>query len=709
MSIKPEFFDYLRHMGQTVTLRELHRNHAQPHCVGLRHDIDLDLDLALEVAHHEHELGYRATYFLLHTNDYFDDDRFLIKCRQLKEYGHEVGLHLNVLTRWIQGAGDDIEAELVRVLGRLRESGVEIVGTSAHGDRACYEHRFINYWIWRELRPDDPVRTENGLCAEGIPLDDPHWQIPYPADHRLARDDGRGLGLWSASLSDHGLEYDASHLPVDHYWTDTGGQWLRSGDPISADLSTGRHQVLMHPQRWRAEQRLVFALSTARSGSTWLANFVDRATSCRGLHEYTLNHRQSEQGMVQDKRTTVDYVGLMEDRALAARLIYQAVRYFRTLRPDVLEANVYFEPFIDILKAEAPDACLIHLHRDGRDVVRSILDRNWYDTPVDRRHRPVDSDGTHDPTQFEYACRYYRHTNEAIARHAQKRLSFERMVRDLDYLTGELRSLGIVVHPLLAAEEFPRKINAAKGRRSPPFEDWSEDYRRTFEAICGPVQRGFGYASEEFGGRTDEPASRDHTPPAPGRTVLELDLVRQDPPDTGKVNVLCRRCGDGLLVQTTSPGVASSHLLLATGRSAEVQSRHGIAADPCSYYVCEVVADTAPELAARVFVLFFDHSGRQIARNHVATIRPDAPKAIGSFVPAAGSSHFALVLHLGDNEPEQALTVKSILVTAFPLGERYRAMLNPPETKTPETPETSEQSFPRNMIRTMVGWLRAPR
>lgn len=228
-------------------MRELAQQPDNPNMIALRHDIDHDLDLALEMAHYEHERGIRATYFLLHTNEYWDDARFLLKCRQLQEYSHEIGLHLNVLTQWMQGECDDVDNHIRDLLTHLRSSGLEIVGTSAHGDSACYSHSFINYWIWKELRSNDPASTEGKMYAEGIKVDDANWQVQYPADHQIIRDDKSKLMLWQSSLSAHGLTYDAVHVPHTNYWSDTGGKWTRTGDLLKENLKTGDHQILVHP------------------------------------------------------------------------------------------------------------------------------------------------------------------------------------------------------------------------------------------------------------------------------------------------------------------------------------------------------------------------------------------------------------------------------------------------------------------------------
>ena len=63
--------------------------------VFLRHDVDLSLEAALEVARLEHELGVRATYFLMSESVFYNLDSKVGRAaeRQLRQWGHAVGLH----------------------------------------------------------------------------------------------------------------------------------------------------------------------------------------------------------------------------------------------------------------------------------------------------------------------------------------------------------------------------------------------------------------------------------------------------------------------------------------------------------------------------------------------------------------------------------------------------------------------------------------
>ena len=61
----------------------------------LRHDVDLSLEAALELARVEHELGVRATYFLMTESAFYNLDSHVGRetLAQLRQWGHAVGLH----------------------------------------------------------------------------------------------------------------------------------------------------------------------------------------------------------------------------------------------------------------------------------------------------------------------------------------------------------------------------------------------------------------------------------------------------------------------------------------------------------------------------------------------------------------------------------------------------------------------------------------
>jgi hypothetical protein len=78
----------------------------------LRHDVDLSLEAALELARVEHELGARATYFLMTESVFYNllSPPGVRTLRQLRQWGHAVGLHAVHPRLELDGRFDEVVA-----------------------------------------------------------------------------------------------------------------------------------------------------------------------------------------------------------------------------------------------------------------------------------------------------------------------------------------------------------------------------------------------------------------------------------------------------------------------------------------------------------------------------------------------------------------------------------------------------------------------
>lgn len=663
MTIRPEYFRYLDHLGPTVPVREMAADPSRRDMVALRHDVDHDLDTALEMAFQESRRGVRATYYVLHGGPYWQDPRLVEKCAQLQDFGHEVGLHLNALARWYAGETDDVAADVEATLRRLRDGGVRISGISAHGDRLCYEAGFINYWCMRDLRPERPEVQESGLSAEGVPAEAEARAIAYPGDGVVRRPDGAAFPLWSVEMRALGLEYHATHVRHDGYFTDSGGDWTRSADPMECDLREGRQQVLMHPIHWRSPPRLVFFLSAPRSGSLWLSRLLDQATSARGSHEFTLNHRFDGKTLTAAKRTADDFPALLERPDEARTLMLEARDYMEQSSKDWAEANVYLPHFPSLLEEIFPDAMLVHLHRDPGEVVRSLVNRDWYDTPDDPRHPRLDVEGWDDLDQFTKVCWYVRTVNEALAERCPRRLAFEAMISDIDYLTARLAELDIAFYPRLARELMGRPLNASRRYNFPPPDEWSDDDRATFDAICGPTAEILGYRQV-----APSPARGDRPAPAAPAASCRRTLLRFQGTGAAGFSLagIWRRRPGGLRCATRDcrlvPGAPEApirvrlpagrhgHVLFNGGHWDRLRPGAGWKITPGTWYRGEVAADLPAGRSATVFCLMYDAEGRLMDKRPVASLSPEKGRRLLSFRPRAAAARFNLALYFPRRE-----------------------------------------------------------
>ncbi|MBT6269524.1 MAG: hypothetical protein HOI88_04160, partial [Phycisphaerae bacterium] len=121
------------------------------------------------------------------------------------------------------------------------------------------------------------------------------------------------------------------------------------------------------------------------------ANYIDKATSAVGLHEWTLNHLREGDEFPLDNRTTREFMSLLGDAPEISSRLRAARAHHTLLKRDVVECNSYVKSVSKMLQQNIPDA--------------------------------------------EMLC-----------------LSFKKMVSNKDYLKEELFKIGIVVHPLLVEE-----------------------------------------------------------------------------------------------------------------------------------------------------------------------------------------------------------------------------------------------------------------
>lgn len=668
MSIKSEYFDYLDHFGTTVTLDEYRRNSGP--AIALRHDIDYCIDTALEMAYWEAERGIRATYFLLHTTPYWDSTVFIAKCTQLLAFGHEIGLHTNLLRPWYDD-GIPPEHTLASTLARLRESGATVRGTAAHGDPLCYERGFINYWIFRELEPADPAVRESGRNAEGIVESDPARRIAYPMTHHLEAGPAE-YPLWSIAMAEFGLEYEASHVPSDAYFSDSGGRWKRTANPLDVKLTGKRCQILMHPIHWRGTPRAYFFLATARSGTKWLANLLDAASSCHAVHEYTLNHVDGSDGAaVPDKRTGEGFVDLLGDSGeIERRLAHTGAKLTQSTR-DFAEANVYLPLVLPALEAQFPDAVLVHLHRNPKDVIRSLLTRGWYDTPEDTRHPNfLQVRGWNDLGQFAKCCHYVAEVHRILMDATSERLSFERMTSDMAYLQQRLRALGIAFYPVLASAPFGLRVNENTLTLHPPAEAWTAPERSGFETICGPVMHALGYAFSLRalpGGLWDATrAFFTETVPdllsfAKRRSRLLFDSSNDEGIGKHIHGIHCTTATDtaGVAFEADNDDL-HANLLIGTRAWSRLRDGAGWPFPARGHLAVEFDFTLEPATKATAFALMYDAAGKLSYRRSLGTLATDSRTQRFTFARLGNAKSFALALYMPRQTARRAGTLRRV-------------------------------------------------
>jgi hypothetical protein len=219
----------------------------------LRHDADRNIESALVMARIEHELGIRATYYLLPPGDYDETENYygairagkVVMSERMKQVagdiaalGHEIGLH-NDFVQLSGKLGCPVEQIIADQISSFKSIGIAIAGTASHGSNFVKRHGFTNYQIFSECRNGKSVARTIELPGR-TPVE-----------------------LFSVSYQKLGLEYEAYSIRRDTYLSDSSGMFtinkevVETVEPavLAARLAASHAVVaLLHPDWWMPHQ-----------------------------------------------------------------------------------------------------------------------------------------------------------------------------------------------------------------------------------------------------------------------------------------------------------------------------------------------------------------------------------------------------------------------------------------------------------------------
>jgi hypothetical protein len=200
--------------------------------VGLRHDVDHNIYKAIEMAKIEKSKGFRSTYFILATAEYFGkiDTSGLLRHKEtaslvtaISETGSEIGIHNDLLSVWMLYNLDPYKFNADE-LSFYRSLKIPIYGSAAHGSSLGKVIKIACYELFSDFAKRD--------------------SIAY---------DGKYYRLGKRSLQDYGFAYEAYAVDYGYYYSDSGGDWhdMDGLDGILKKLDDSkpgdRVQILAHP------------------------------------------------------------------------------------------------------------------------------------------------------------------------------------------------------------------------------------------------------------------------------------------------------------------------------------------------------------------------------------------------------------------------------------------------------------------------------
>jgi hypothetical protein len=244
---------------------------------------------------------------------------------------------------------------------------------------------------------------------------------------------------------------------------------------------------------WAAGWRFFFILGFGRSGTAFMSNLLDQALGAHVFHEPVAEDFYAHLGAHYSERAAVGYLQNFRKREIYLRM--------RDSSPGVYgEVNGVLRCHADAIRKTFQGVTLIHLVRDGRDVVRSSMPRRTMtlQDPLSMmmRPQPFDPWRAHWPKMDRFAriCWYWQEENRRLRVSIGNPVQFEKILTDYDYFaTRVLDPCGIHVDRVTweAARGLPR--NTTPQFSMPRWDQWTPEQQRDFSAICGEEMEECGY------------------------------------------------------------------------------------------------------------------------------------------------------------------------------------------------------------------------
>lgn len=253
-------------------------------------------------------------------------------------------------------------------------------------------------------------------------------------------------------------------------------------------LSINPHKI----EQVLADTNIFFIVGMGRSGTVFLSNLLNQSEECRVYHE----HPDDRDALVKaylDNSAARRYLLGKRRKIIASRILQSHKKVYG-------EVNGYFRHHTTALQ-EVLGAKVLHLVRDGREVVRSIMNRTAF-TDNDKDHTgrifPLPGDPYEDKwdkmDRFERVCWYWAMTTEVLLEQNLPVICLEDVTTSYDkFATQVLNNIAVDLPKELWQREISILHNISKKNTFPAYENWSAEQKEAFDQICGAVMWRLGY------------------------------------------------------------------------------------------------------------------------------------------------------------------------------------------------------------------------
>ncbi len=244
---------------------------------------------------------------------------------------------------------------------------------------------------------------------------------------------------------------------------------------------------------WIDQVQFFFILAIGRSGTKLLANLLSMGYGAVVYHEPVPEDYQAYLRAYQIPKDSSSYINNFRKKEIYLRA--------RRKKPKIYgEVNSLLRRHVVALKESFPNAILIHLIRDGREVVRSMMSRNTFSTydknthGVSPKHNDQFINKWEEMDRFSRICWYWQSENAYLRENLPPAVKFEDIILNYDLFKEKILdpcSLDIPWNTWNNLVNQP--MNKTRTHALPPWKEWSIERKKIFQNICAEEMKANGY------------------------------------------------------------------------------------------------------------------------------------------------------------------------------------------------------------------------
>jgi len=235
-------------------------------------------------------------------------------------------------------------------------------------------------------------------------------------------------------------------------------------------------------------------VSTGRTGTTLFAKLLNENADTFAIHEPVVREQTFHRKCLEDGQYSDVYMDEFRWKETAFR-----IKNLKEKRYG--EVNGCLRRNLESIRKNLPESTIIHIVRDGRDVVSSVLNRATFTEHdivyqgIQLSSQIIDNQQWNSFNRFQKIVFFWKMENEYMRQHTHKTVVFERLISDYAYAKEELfEPLGVSISEEVWRQFTAKKVNANKKTDDRyKYENWTDEEKAFFREMCGEEMAQYGY------------------------------------------------------------------------------------------------------------------------------------------------------------------------------------------------------------------------